>query len=142
MSATPAETASNVSNSRTRVFAGYTVTFSRPSETAVIDCASRSAPARSPGISSVQSVTSLSSLTPCAIAGAGKLPPAAIAVAPSSTSRRRLLIAALIFLSQRQAPCVAVPGFRQFTPIHDAGEKGYVAVVDLAGQRILGGRVG
>ena len=62
--------------------AGYTVTLSRPSDNAVIDRANRSALARSPGMSSVQSVTILSCLIPCAIAGAGKLAAAAAEAPP------------------------------------------------------------
>jgi hypothetical protein len=45
-------------------------------------------------------------------------------------------------LRQCQSSAVAIAGFRQLAPIHDAGEKGHVAVVNLAGQRILGGGVG
>ena len=93
MSATPLETASNVSNARTNVPDGYTVTLRRPSDMAVIDRASRCDPVSNPAKPSVQSVTSLSSLMPCAIAGAGKLPEAAIAVVPLSKSRRRVFIA-------------------------------------------------
>src|SRR5215467_10809458 len=44
-------------------------------------------------------------------------------------------------LAQRQSPGVAVSGFRQLAPIHHAGEESHVAVVNLTGQRILGGGV-
>src|SRR6516162_4872090 len=108
----------------------------------VIDCANRSALVSNPGMPLGQLVTILSSLMPCAIAGVGKLPTdATAAVAPSSTSRRRAVIA-ISSLRQRQPPGVAVAGFRQLAPIHHTSEKGHVAVVNLAGQRILGGSVG
>src|SRR5947208_3126473 len=45
-------------------------------------------------------------------------------------------------LSQYQAPGVAIGGFRQLAPIHNAGEKRHITVVDLAGQRIFGGKIG
>src|SRR5260370_42533796 len=37
---------------------------------------------------------------------------------------------------------VEVAAFRQLGPIHHAGEEGHVAVVNLAGQRVLGGDIG
>src|SRR5439155_20914782 len=45
-------------------------------------------------------------------------------------------------LRQRQAAGIAIAGFRQLAPIHDAGEEAHVAVVDLAGQRVLAGDIG
>src|SRR4051794_35708234 len=44
--------------------------------------------------------------------------------------------------SQSKPPGVSITGFRQLAPIHDAGEKSHVIVVNLSGQRILGCRVG
>src|SRR5206468_4500250 len=110
---------------------------------AAIDCTKRSMLAFCPGNCSglPQAVTILSSLTPCASAGAGKLPVvAAAAVTPIRMSRRRLVI--LPPLAQREPPAVAIAGFRQLAPIHDAGKEGHVAVVNLAGRRVLGGDVG
>ena len=63
---------------------------------------------------------------PCAIAGAGKLPAAAMAVAPSSASRASCCHRHLP-LRQRQAPGVAVAGFRQLAESITRGEEGHVA---------------
>src|ERR1700751_269543 len=115
MSETAAETASKVSKARTRVFAGYTVTFRRPSEMAAIDCASRFPLAVSPGLSSVQSVTSLNSFMPCAIAGIGK---PAMAPAPSSIARRR------VFIVGSRTKCTtscAPPDFQPLSPRQRGG---------------------
>src|SRR5436305_726702 len=81
-------------------------------------------------------------MIPCAIAGADNdLAAAAAAVATKSTSRcRRLCIS--FPLAQRQSAGVAVSGFRQLAPVHDAGEERHVAVVDPAGQRVLGADFG
>src|SRR6266536_3279186 len=49
---------------------------------------------------------------------------------------------AMARLRQRQPSAVAVSGFRQLAPIHDAGAEGRVTVVDLAGQRILRRNIG
>src|SRR5882724_11137698 len=85
------------------------MTLRRPSDMAVIDCASRSALVPGPAISLGQLVTILSSLMPCAIAGAGKLPAAATAaVAPSSTSRRRVVIWVSLFARPKMAPVLTM----------------------------------
>src|SRR5438309_1106177 len=47
-----------------------------------------------------------------------------------------------IGLTQCEPAGVAVAGFRQLAPIHHTGEESRIAVVDFAGQRILGGGVG
>src|SRR5258707_6185442 len=114
-----------------------------------MDCASRCDPVSSAANPSGQSVTILSSLIPCAIAGAGKFPAPATAAASNMSRRLRLIIlsspwaARLRSVSvQRQPPGISVSGFRQLAPIHDTGEERHVAVVNLTGQRILRGDLG
>ncbi len=60
MSATPAETASKVSNARTRALAGNTSILMRPLVASPIVCASRRALGSRPGMVSGQSVTIVS----------------------------------------------------------------------------------
>src|SRR5713101_3339986 len=90
MSATPAPTASKVSNGRTNAPDGYTSILMRPLVAAPMVCAKRTALAWLPGVSSDQSVTSFNCRIPCAIAGAGKLKVAPVAndPAPARISRR------------------------------------------------------
>ena len=45
-------------------------------------------------------------------------------------------------LLQRKPPGFTVSSFRELVPVHDASEEADVTVVNLAGQRILGSRVG
>ena len=72
MSATPAPTASKLSNGRTNAPAGKTSILMRPPVAVPIVCAKRTALVRRPGKASGQSVTILNCRRPCAIAGAGK----------------------------------------------------------------------
>ena len=89
ISATPALTASKVSNGRTRAPAGNTSILIRPPLASPIVSASRTALACSPGRPSGQSVTILSSSTPCARAGLGNPAPATVvSPTPVRTSRR------------------------------------------------------
>ncbi len=68
--------------------AANTLTCSRPPESAVIDCATRSAPDWRPGKLFGQMVTILSSRTPWAIAGFGKAD--AAAATPTLSARNEL----------------------------------------------------
>src|SRR5215475_7443174 len=44
-------------------------------------------------------------------------------------------------LLQRKPSGFTVSSFREFVPIHDAGEEAHVAIMNLAGQRVLGSSV-
>ena len=92
MSATPAWTASKVSNGRTNAPEANTSILMRPPVPSVIVCASRRTLGIRPGMLSGQSVTNFNCRIPCAIAGAGKLTlaPAANDPAPARISRRRM----------------------------------------------------
>ena len=96
MSATPAPTASKVSNGRTSAPAGNTSILMRPPVAAPIVCAKRTALVCRPGVPSGQSVTIFSCRIPCAIAGAGKLKAAPVANDPAPARISRRLMAASI----------------------------------------------
>src|SRR5690606_30991091 len=83
--ATPADTASKVSNGRTTAPDGVTSILMRPSEASSIDFASRRALGSTPGPSG-QSVTMVRWRTDCPTAGAAT--PSAAAPAPERTSLR------------------------------------------------------
>src|SRR6516162_3768563 len=73
--------------------AGKTLTASRPPDSAVIDCATRSAPDWRPGKPFGQMVTILSSRTPWATAGIGKPEAEATTPAPALvTNWRRSMV--------------------------------------------------
>ena len=93
MSATPAPTASKVSNGRTSVPAGNTSMLMRPPLAAPIRCAKRSALDCSPGEPAGQSVTIFSRRIPCAIAGVARLDVAPAANAPAAPRISRRLMA-------------------------------------------------
>src|SRR5882757_9121484 len=57
-------------------------------------------------------------------------------------SRQRRGDRTLLWIAQREPAGIEVAALRQLRPIHHAGEKGHIAVVNLAGQRVLGGCVG
>ena len=81
-----------------------------------MDCANRSALVCKPREFAGQLVTILSSLMPCAIAGAGKLPqPATAAAAPNSISRRRVLITFSPGRGEGPADCPALD-FKALSP--------------------------
>src|SRR5215831_1371185 len=89
MSARPDETASKDSNAPTSWPAAYTLTLSRPPESAVIDSATRSAPDCRPGKLFGQVVTILSSRAPCETAGVGKEDAAAATPMPAPATNWR-----------------------------------------------------
>src|SRR5262245_6618674 len=90
MSATPAPTASKVSNGRTSAPDGNTSILMRPPVATPTISANLTALAWRPGVSSGQSVTIFSCRIPCAIAGDGKrtVAPVASDPAPARISRR------------------------------------------------------
>src|SRR5262245_26116375 len=132
MSTTPAPTASNVSNGRTKEPAGYTSILMRPPVAAPIACANRTALVCRPGVPSGQSVAIFRCRFPWAIAGAGKARLALPAKAPALVRTSRRLIAAFSdALSSAGAPICASAHDRSREPAAvQVRALGYVAPVD------------
>src|SRR5262249_45733641 len=138
MSATPAPTASKVSNGRTSVSAGNTSILMRPPVAAPTVCAKRTALVCRPGVPSGQSVTIFNCRTPCAIAGAEKLGPAPAAIDAAPAKRSRRLMCSFPPIRSREFPAVHEGAFGEVAPIHGGCSELLVAAVDLPG-KIVGG---